>query len=85
MPKDSSIRTSLIIEILFYCIPLVLGTLRPSTRLISTQVLSQFAALSAGSLQSIYSMRQKFSNCFNPKNFMVKHAKVFDMCFIGRV
>ena len=32
-----------------------------------------------------YTMRQKFSNFFNPFFFMIEYANAFDMCFIGRV
>ena len=34
---------------------------------------------------SIYTLRQKFSNCFNPIFLMIKYAKILDMRFIGRV
>ena len=34
---------------------------------------------------AIYTMRQKFSNSFNPNLFMIKYAHVFDVCFIGHV
>ena len=32
-----------------------------------------------------YTLRQKFSKFFNPFVFMIKHANVSDMHFIGRV
>ena len=32
-----------------------------------------------------YTMRQKFSNFFNPIFFIIKYANVFEMRFIGRV
>ena len=33
----------------------------------------------------IHTMRQKFSNFFNPNFFMIKYAKGFAMLFVGRV
>ena len=32
----------------------------------------------------MYTMRQQFSNFFNPIFFMIKYANVFDIRFIGR-
>ena len=43
------------------------------------------AMVAYSSQRHIYTMRQKFSNFFNPNCFMIKYANVFDMRFIGRV
>ena len=44
-----------------------------------------FQGLSSLSELMIYTMRQKFSNFFNPYFFRIKYANVFDTLFIGHV